>query len=269
VRVASDDPSQAAALDLIAALLARGDEARLKRELIDNRQVATAVHGLTFRARDRALMQLVLTPAAQRAEAAAQALLEETLRLAREEVPADELARARALLLADLARGEEGADGHARRLGWERAVLGRDGAAERYRSRLEKLDPAGLRAAAAKLLRPDGMAVAVIEPARLRPTLDAESGRLRRRAIWCASPRRRAFESWCCAIGARPRWPSRRRGPAAGARRRPPRTGRRRSSPRCSTAGPAPGRPRRSPPTCAAWAPRWRASPTAITWGCA
>lgn len=179
VRVASDDPGQAAALDLIAALLARGDESRLKRELIDNRQLATAVHGLTFRARDRALMQLVLTPGAQRSEAAAEALLDETLRLAREDVPADELARARALLLADLARGEEGADGHARRLGWEHSVLGRDGAAERYRTRLEKLDPAGLRAAAAKLLRPQGMALAAIEPARQRPSLDAESGRLR------------------------------------------------------------------------------------------
>ncbi len=178
IRVPSADPSQAAALDLMAALLARGEESRLTRELVDNRQVATAVHGFTFRARDRALLQLVLTPSPQRSEAAAQALLDETLRLAREEVPADELARARALLLADLAHGEEGVDGHARRLGWERAVLGRDGASERYRSRLEKLDPAGLRAAAAKLLRAGALALAVVEPARSHGSLDLESARL-------------------------------------------------------------------------------------------
>jgi zinc protease len=188
VRAVPADPAEAAALDLIATLLARGDEARLTRELVDNHQVATAVHSFTFRGRDRAILQLVVAPAGQRSEAAAAALLDETLRLAREEVPAEELARARALLLADLARGEEGAEGHARRLGWERAVLGRDDAAAGYRARLERLDPPSLRAAAARLLRPDTLALAVVEPPRAHASLDAESERLRALLVAATAP---------------------------------------------------------------------------------
>ena len=79
VRVVPADPAEAAALDLIAALLARGDEARLTRELVDNHQVATAVHSFTFRGRDSALLQLVVAPVTQRGEAAASALLDETV----------------------------------------------------------------------------------------------------------------------------------------------------------------------------------------------
>ncbi len=178
VRAVPADPAEAAALDLIAVLLARGDEARLTRELVDNHQVATAVRSFTFRGRDSALLQLVVTPVAQRGELAAGALLDETLRLAREEVPADELARARALLLADLARGEEGSEGHARRLGWERAVLGQDDAVDRYRARLDRLDPPSLRSAAARLLRPGVLALAAVEPPRAHAAPAAESQRL-------------------------------------------------------------------------------------------
>jgi zinc protease len=185
IRAVPADPAQAAALDLLAAVLARGDEARLPRELIDNRQVATGVHALTFRSRAGAMLELVASPAPQRSEAAAGALVEETVRLAREEVPADELAAARALLLADLARGEEGVEGRARRLGWARALLDGDDAGERYRARLERMDGPTLRAAAEKLLRPGTLALAVVEPgrgtdpARARTAMDAEAGRLR------------------------------------------------------------------------------------------
>ena len=58
-------------------------------------------------------------------------------------------------------------------------MLGRDDAAERYRARLERLDPPSLRAAAARLLRPEALALAVVEPPRAHAALDAESQRLR------------------------------------------------------------------------------------------
>ena len=56
-------PEDLAALNLIAALLTRGSEARLARELADNRQVVTAVHGLTFRTRGAALLEHPRPPA--------------------------------------------------------------------------------------------------------------------------------------------------------------------------------------------------------------
>ena len=162
-RAASLDIREAAAVDLIAALLARGDQARLAHELRDNRQVATAVHGLSFQSRGGALLELTLTPAPQRIEAAVKGAIDETLRLAREEVPADELDRVRGALASDLARGDDGVEGRARRLGFAVAIAGDDGYDARYRAALQALDPPRLRAAAAKLLRPEGISLAVLD----------------------------------------------------------------------------------------------------------
>ena len=71
-------------------------------ELGDNRQVVTAAHGLTFRARGAALLELMLAPAPQRIEAATQGAIDEALRLGRDPVPADEPGRVRGLLERDL-----------------------------------------------------------------------------------------------------------------------------------------------------------------------
>ena len=43
----------AAALDLLAAVLARGDGARMPREIVRNRQLAAAVRAFSFRSRER------------------------------------------------------------------------------------------------------------------------------------------------------------------------------------------------------------------------
>jgi zinc protease len=168
----------AAALDLIAALLTRGTDARLVRELADNRQVVTAVHGLTFRSRGGVSLELILAPAPQRIEAATQAAIDEALRLGREEVPADELGRVRGLLQSDLGRTGDGVEGRARRLGFAVAVAEDDDYDRRYRESLEAIDPPALRAAAARLLRPDALTVAVLDPGAAPAAASAEATRL-------------------------------------------------------------------------------------------
>jgi len=198
-RVVPAGPEQVAALDLLAAVLARGDEARLSRELVDNAQVARSVHALTFRSRAGAMLELIVTPAVHQSALTIEMLVGETLRLTREEVPADELAAARALVLADLAHGEEGVEGRARRLGWGRALLDGDDAGERYRARLERIDARALREAAAKLLRSDTLALAEVAPPswragggqtdeRLRGALAASSGQSAAAAPTPAAP---------------------------------------------------------------------------------
>jgi zinc protease len=176
-RVPAPRPEDAAALDLIAALLTRGSDARLARELADNRQVVTAVHGLTFRARGAALLELMLAPAPQRIEAATQGAVDEALRLTREQVPADELARVRGLLESDLGRAADGVEGRARRLGFASAI-GDDDDDRRYRESLEALDPPALRAAAARLLRPEALTLAVLDPGAASAAAAAESARM-------------------------------------------------------------------------------------------
>ena len=177
-RVAAPRPEDAAALDLIAALLTRGSDARLSRELADNRQVATAVHGLTLRARGGGLVELMLAPAAQRIEAATQGAIDEALRLGRDEVPADELGRVRGLLEGDLARAADGVEGRARRLGFASAIAGDDDDDRHYRDSLEAIDPPALRAAAARLLRPEALTVAVLDPGAAPAAASAEKARL-------------------------------------------------------------------------------------------
>ncbi|HTB56649.1 MAG TPA: pitrilysin family protein [Polyangia bacterium] len=177
-RVAAPRPEDAAALDLIAALLTRGSDARLARELADNRQVATAVHGLTLRARGGALVELMLAPAPQRIEAATQGAIDEALRLGRDEVPADELGRVRGLLEGDLARAADGVEGRARRLGFASAIAGDDDDDRHYRDSLEAIDPPALRAAAARLLRPEALTVAVLDPGAPPAAASAERARL-------------------------------------------------------------------------------------------
>jgi zinc protease len=169
----------AAAIDLLAALLARDDDARLARGVMRNLALADAVSGYTFVCHGGALLALAVSPRPRRLEAAARAAVDETLRLAREEVPADELERARLGLEGDLARGEDGVEGHARRLGFGAAIAGDLGYEGRYRERLARISPAQLREVAAQLFRPDAITLAVIEPAAGSGRSDAgASGRL-------------------------------------------------------------------------------------------
>jgi zinc protease len=193
-RVSAPRAEDAAALDLLAALLAGGREARVPRELCDNRQVATAVRGLTFYARGgssrgAALLALLVAPAPQRIEAAAQAAIEEALRLGREEVPSDELARARAALESDVGRGGDGVEGRARRLGFAAAIADDAGYDARYRDSLAAIDPPALRETAARFLSPGALRLAVLDPGGARGrSAEAEAARFEALVTSAARP---------------------------------------------------------------------------------
>jgi zinc protease len=163
-RSPAEGPEEAAALDLAAAVLARGDTARLGRELVRNRQLAIGVRGTTFCSRAGGLVALAVTPAGRRLDELAERAVELGLGLPREELGADELARARAAVEGDLARGEAGIEGRARRLGFAAAIAGDLGWESRYRARLRTIDGPELRAAAAKVFRADALTMAVVLP---------------------------------------------------------------------------------------------------------
>jgi zinc protease len=101
---------------------------------------------------------------AGRADEAAAVVLDEALRLARQDVPAAELDAARATLEADLVRGKESTSGYARRLGRFATVAGDADYEDRYLKRLHAVDAADLRAVAARLLRADNAFVVASTP---------------------------------------------------------------------------------------------------------
>src|SRR4029079_15770670 len=123
---------RAAALDLLAAVLARGDGARMQREIVRNRRLADGVRPFSFRSRDAGLVAFAVTPAPRRIAPAAEATLDLALRAAIEPATADEIEAARAALESDLARAGEGPLARARRLGCGAAIARREDDARRY-----------------------------------------------------------------------------------------------------------------------------------------
>jgi zinc protease len=156
-----------AAADLMAVVLARGDDGLLARELVKNRQLAVGARASVFSASDGGLLILEARLVAGRAEDAARVVLDEALRLAREELPVAELDAARAALEADLVRGQETTSGYARKLGYFATVARDPDYEDHYLRRLRALTPSDARAAAAKILRASNVALAalIVDPA--------------------------------------------------------------------------------------------------------
>ena len=160
------------ALDLLATILGQGERSRLNLQLLRSRQLVTAASAYMFAARDSGLLVVSASTPPGRLEEPARALLDEVLRLGREEVSPAELDRARALLATGLVRDQETPAGHARRLGsFARAGGGdatddNDAGEARYLARIAALTPAELRTVAARYLRTAGLSSAALVSAR-------------------------------------------------------------------------------------------------------
>jgi zinc protease len=161
--VSSDD---AAALDLLAVILGQGGGARLELGPGRGRQLVDGVSAYTFSSRDAGLLVVSATTAPGRLEEPARALLDEILRLGREEVTEAELARARTVLESSIARDRATAAGYARRLGFFASVGGGADREEAYASRVAVLGAGDLREVAARHLRVAGLTGAALVSSR-------------------------------------------------------------------------------------------------------
>ncbi|HEY7376829.1 MAG TPA: pitrilysin family protein, partial [Polyangia bacterium] len=180
----------AAALDLLAALLARGDGARLQRDVVRNRQLADGVRPFSFRSRDAGLVAFAITPAPRRIAQASEAVLDLVLRAAREPATDDEIESARAALESDLARAGEGPLARARRLGFAAAIARDHEDGKRYLETLRTIGAAELQQFAVELLNTDHLTLAVALPGGAAATRDEAPGPLTQRlqAMIAAAP---------------------------------------------------------------------------------
>jgi zinc protease len=154
-----------AALDLLAAVLARGQGARMPREIVRSRQLADNVRPFSFRSRDGGLVAFAVTPAPRRLADAAAAALDIALRAASEPATADELEGARAALQSDVARAGDGPLGRARRLGFA-ATIARDSDDEKeYLETIASIGPDELQQIAREVLNVGQLTMAVALPA--------------------------------------------------------------------------------------------------------
>jgi zinc protease len=154
----------AAALDLLAAVLARGDAARMQRDIVRNRQLADGVRPFSFRSREAGLVAFAVTPAPRRIAQAAEATVDLALRAALEPANPDEIESARAALESDLARAGEGPLARARRLGFAAAIARDSDDPKRYLETVRTIGSAELQDIALKILNADHLTLAVALP---------------------------------------------------------------------------------------------------------
>ena len=162
------------ALDLLAVALGQGDSSRLNLEVVRNRQLVTNASAYLFSARDPGLMVVAASLPPGRVDEAARALLDEILRLSREEMAQEELAKARTILESDRVYDKETVQGHARKLGFFAAIAGDVGFEDRYLASLQKLTPADLRRVAEQYLRVSNLTVFLQVP---EPKADKQKAR--------------------------------------------------------------------------------------------
>jgi zinc protease len=162
------------ALDLLAVTLGQGDSSRLNLEVVRNRQLVTNTSAYLFSARDPGLMVVAASLPPGRVDEAVRAMLDEILRLSREEMAQEELAKARTILESDRVYDRETVQGHARKLGFFAAIAGDVNFEDRYLAGLQKLTPADLRRVAAQYLRVSNLTVFAQVP---EPKTDKQKAR--------------------------------------------------------------------------------------------
>jgi zinc protease len=158
-RTPSIEDTDIPALDLLAILLGQGDTSRLNLEVVRNRQLATNTSAYLFSARDPGALIIGVSLRPGRIEDAARAVLDEVFRVTVEEIPSEELAKAKTILESDRVYDRETVQGYARKLGFFSAIAGDPNFEERYLAGLQKTTAADLRRIAAKYLRTSNMSV--------------------------------------------------------------------------------------------------------------
>ncbi|HEX7509062.1 MAG TPA: pitrilysin family protein [Polyangia bacterium] len=148
-----------ATLDLLAVLLGQGDSSRLNLEVVRNRQLATSTSAYLFSARDPGAMVIGVGLPPGRLEDAVRAVLDEVLRMTFEEVPPEELAKAKTILESDRVYDRETVQGYARKLGFFSAIAGDPNFEERYLADLHKTTAADLRRVANEYLHTANMSI--------------------------------------------------------------------------------------------------------------
>jgi zinc protease len=186
------------ALELLAAVMGPGGGGgRLDLEVARNRQLTIGPRAYLFNARDAGLLLATAALGRGRIEEAAQALIDEILRLSREPVGLDELARARTMVEGDNASDRASLDGYARKLALFTTVTADPGFEAVYLRHVRSVAASDLMDAAFRTLRSSNLTLAVVLPDARDPQRDERALRLKARlsAMVAASETRVAVSS--------------------------------------------------------------------------
>ena len=160
-----------APLDVGAIVLGQGDSSRLHREVKRNRQIVTEVYSYSYSPRDPGLLVIGATLPPADLDAAIDAMLDETLRLAHEDAAAEEIEKAKTIVESDIVYTKETVQGFARKLGFFATISGPGKTSltveDDYHRRLREVTPRALREAWTRYVRLDNASISVLAPQTL------------------------------------------------------------------------------------------------------
>jgi zinc protease len=181
------------ALDLAAVLLGQGDSSRTVRRLRHELQLVTDVSVYAYTPREPGLLIVDATANPRKLYAAVEAIAKEVFDLGLAPVATDELRRAKTIIESDAVYQKETVQGQARKLGFYQTVAGAVEFEHLYARKVEATTAEELVAVAARHLRPEALAVAVLGPPPAKGEAAARSGILEAiRSAAAASRRTRA-----------------------------------------------------------------------------
>ena len=157
--------AEAPALDMLLAILSRGDSSRLTQRLVEREQLAVDVGSYAHKGFDPGLLWVyaVLPPGGDLARAEA-VLDDELARIARDGVSAAEMAKARNLLLAQFWRGMATINGKASALASHQVFHGDWRAMLGVPAALEAVAARDVQALAARILKSSNRTTGILQP---------------------------------------------------------------------------------------------------------
>ena len=162
----------APALEVLALILGHGESSRLDATLRRERELVNDVFAYAYAPRDPGLFVLGATTRPAEIETALAALWGQALRLTREPVDEEELARARNTLEADAVYQKETMQGRARKLGYFEAIGAGAAGEALYLRRAAALRPPDLVAIARRYFTPENLTAIVLAPPTGAPSAE-------------------------------------------------------------------------------------------------
>jgi zinc protease len=151
------------ALDVAAALLGKGRSSRLYRRIREEEQLVTSIEGFHIAQRDAGLLILRATLRAENLRRAEEEILTEIAKLREEEVPPEELEKAKTQLVTEYAFDTETNAHQASLLGYYQVVAGDYRGGLAYPDEIGKVTAADVRRVASIYFTED-LSIAVIKP---------------------------------------------------------------------------------------------------------
>ena len=163
--------------DVLSVILGSGQTSRLYHEVKDARGLVDSISASAYTPKDKGILIVSATGAADRAKEALREILLQTFRMAAAPPGGQELARAKTSIETDFVYSLESAGSLARHVGFFETTLGDAGYEQKYLQKIRAVTADDIVAVARAYLRPENLTLAAVVPRGEAGLLSAEEVR--------------------------------------------------------------------------------------------